>query len=47
MQVNNDTDPVRRRRYKTMPCTVSAQSNLSENTLRILRRTFGEVVILA
>ena len=43
VQVGNDTDPVRQPRYQKIPCLVSADCNLSENTLRILRRTFGRV----
>lgn len=45
IQVGNDTDPIRRPRYKTMICNLSADCELSENTIRILRHTFGEVVI--
>jgi hypothetical protein len=43
VQVGNDTDEWRKPRYKQMPCIVSAQCRLSENTLRILDRMFGEV----
>ena len=43
MQIGNDTDPFRRPRYKTLRCLVSPQSQLSENSLRILRQRFGEV----
>lgn len=42
--VGNDGDEVRRARYKRIPCHVSRQCNLSENTMRILRNTFGKVV---
>jgi hypothetical protein len=42
--VGNDTDEYRQPRYRQMPCRVSRQCALSENTLRILRRTVGEVV---
>ncbi|MFN8454383.1 MAG: hypothetical protein U0401_06885 [Anaerolineae bacterium] len=45
VQVGNDTDPFRQPRYKQMKCTVSPECRLSENTLRILRRTFGEVTL--
>jgi hypothetical protein len=45
VQVGNDTDPTRRPRYNHMPCRVSAKANLSENTVRILHRTFGAVTI--
>jgi len=45
VQVGNDTDPTRRPRYNHMPCRVSAKANLSENTVRILHRTFGAVTV--
>ncbi len=43
MQINNDTNEARQRRYKEMICTVSTGCKLSENSMRILRRTFGQV----
>lgn len=43
VQVGNDTDEARQPRYKQMTCIVSPECRLSENTLRILRRTFGNV----
>lgn len=43
VQVGNDTDPTRRGRYKQMECKVSSGCGLSENTMRILQRTFGSV----
>jgi hypothetical protein len=43
VQVGNDTDEWRKPRYKQIPCAVSAQCQLSENTLRILERMFGAV----
>jgi len=43
--VGNDTDPQRSSRYHWMPCLVSRGCALSENTLRILRETFGEVSV--
>ncbi len=45
VQVGNDTDEFRRPRYRRMTCTVSAECRLSENTMRILRSMFGEVVV--
>ncbi len=45
VQVGNDTDPVRGPRYQQLRCIVLKQCGLSENTLRILRRTFGEVIL--
>jgi hypothetical protein len=43
VQVGNETDEVRQPRYKEMRCTVSPECKLSENTMRILKRTFGQV----
>jgi hypothetical protein len=43
--VGNDTDPLRQERYGKMRCHVVAGCSLSENTRRILERTFGQVVI--
>lgn len=43
--VGNDTDPQRSSRYHWMPCRVARACALSENTLRILRATFGEVSV--
>jgi hypothetical protein len=40
VQVSNDTDPIREVRNRQIPCTISPTCRLSENTLRILRRTF-------
>jgi HEAT repeat protein len=45
LQVENDKDNFRNRRYRTMICLVSPQCHLIENTMRILRTTFGEVVV--
>lgn len=43
IQVGNDTDPARQPRYRELRCLVSIDCNLTENTWRILHRTFGEV----
>jgi hypothetical protein len=43
VQVGNDTDELRQSQYENMHCTVSSACQLSENTIRILRHTFGEV----
>lgn len=43
VQVGNDTDPYRRPRYNQIACTISPTCRLSENTLRILQRTFGQL----
>jgi hypothetical protein len=43
VQVGNDTDPVRQPRYKRMRCLISSDCGLSENSLKILHRTFGRV----
>ncbi len=44
VQVGNDTDPIRRPRYKNMTCTIVSNANLSQNTVRILNQTFGQVI---
>ena len=41
VQVGNDTDEFRQPRYKEMSCTIGPDCRLSENTLRILKSTFG------
>jgi hypothetical protein len=41
VQVGNDTDPVRQARYPKTVCTLNPDNDLSENTRRILVRTFG------
>jgi hypothetical protein len=43
VQVGNDTDKVRQRRYKKMRCVIAPNCQLSENTLRISRSRFGRV----
>lgn len=43
VQVGNDTDPIRKPRYREMICTIGSDCQLSENTLRILGRMFGKV----
>lgn len=43
IDIGNDTDEYRRSRYKEVRCRVAPGCNLSENTLRILRNTFGSV----
>ncbi len=43
VQVGNDTDDFRSPHYKKMVCEIAPDCVLSENTLRILKRTFGEV----
>ena len=45
VQVGNDTDPFRGPRYKQMQCLIWPECELSENTMRILRRTFGRVEV--
>jgi hypothetical protein len=44
VQVGNDTDALRREKYAHMVCLVSPQATFSENSLRILQRTFNEVM---
>jgi len=43
VQLGNDTDPVRRRRYRHLHCFIGQSCRLSENTLRILQRMVGPV----
>lgn len=45
VRVGNDTEPWRQPRYRQMRCVVHPSSGLSENTLKILERTFGQFVI--
>jgi hypothetical protein len=45
VQVGNDTDPLREARYQQMRCIVSPRCRLSENTMRILERMFGQVEV--
>ncbi len=44
VQVGNDTDELRQPRYQGMVCIISSDCLLSENTVRILERMFGEVI---
>lgn len=44
VQVGNDTDETRESRYEEMQCVVLPGCQLSANTLRILRHTFGQVI---
>jgi len=46
IQVGNDNDSWRRARYKKMLCQAASDCGLSENTLRILKSTFGTVEIM-
>lgn len=46
MQVGNDTDVTRQRKYKQMICRVSSNCDLSENTTLILQRIFGSVILI-
>ncbi len=47
VQIGNDTDPLRRRRYPKIRCLVAPEARLSMNTLKILRKTFGQVEVRA
>lgn len=42
IQIGNDTDEIRKKQYENMDCLV-LNCELSENTIRILQRTFGKV----
>lgn len=43
VQVGNDTDEIRRKRYKTIKCEIGLGCGISENSIRILRKMFGKV----
>lgn len=43
IQLGNDPFPARAPSYKQMECIISSDCHLSENTLRILNKTFGHV----
>ena len=43
VQVGNDTDDYRRKRYKNMPVSISPDCRIEEMTVRILKSMFGEV----
>jgi hypothetical protein len=45
VQAGNDTDSFRRPRYAAMRCVIAPGCNLSENTLRVLDRIFGQVAV--
>ncbi len=47
VQVGNDTDPFRKSCYAQMRCAVAPACGLSDNTLRILENTFGQVEMSA
>ena len=43
VQIGNDTDAIRQPRYKQMGCSISERCKLSQNTLRVLEKTFGQI----
>jgi hypothetical protein len=43
VQIGNDTDETRSSNYKRMTCVISSDCNLSENSVRILKYTFGSI----
>lgn len=43
VQIGNDTDPQRQGHYKNMPCFISPEHPLPDNSRRLLERTFAEV----
>lgn len=45
VQVGNNTDPVSQARYKEIRCVVSPDCKLSDNSMRILQHTFGQVEV--
>jgi len=46
VQVGNDLDSFRKPRYQKMSCTVDSLCDLSQNTLKILKHTFQEVLVI-
>lgn len=46
VQIGNHTDETRKSRYSKVPCTIAPDCELSENTMRILQHTFGNVEIM-
>ncbi|MEM7349128.1 MAG: hypothetical protein AAF485_33275, partial [Chloroflexota bacterium] len=47
IQIGNDTDSVRKQKYSTLPVLVSKECALSENTIQLLKRYFGQVDVVA
>ncbi len=45
VDIVNDTDKLRRKRYPTMTCRVSPECDLSANTLAALKGAFGKVAV--
>lgn len=45
VQIGNDTDTFRKPYYQQMQCVVTTACEVSENTMRILQHTFGQVKI--
>ncbi len=45
VHLGNDMDKQRQQQYREMLCTIGPNSDLSQNTMRILERTFGQVVV--
>lgn len=45
VSIGNDTDEFRAERYGDMRCVVSANCQLSSNTMHMLKRVFGRVVV--
>ncbi|MEM8488356.1 MAG: hypothetical protein AAF564_22595 [Bacteroidota bacterium] len=43
IKVGNDTNAYRAERYKAIPCTVMADTSISENTIHMLGRVFKQV----
>ena len=43
VQIGNDTEGTNQSRYKLLNCEISKSCELSENTIRILQRMFGQV----
>jgi hypothetical protein len=44
-KVRQDEDPIRRRRYPTVPCTIAPGPPLAEDVLDLLAETFGQIEV--
>ncbi len=45
IQIGNDEDLLRRKRYKKISCIIGKNCNLTQETINMLKNIFGEVVI--
>lgn len=45
MTIGNDTDPIRKDRYKEIRCVISPDCRLSKNSQRVLQSVLGQIII--